>query len=71
MAPTKTPAIGTTLLRDKPVVQAETGRAEALVRAARAFLFETCQDVWETASLGKPLTLEQRAVMRLVSANVA
>jgi alkylation response protein AidB-like acyl-CoA dehydrogenase len=66
----KTPRIGSTLLRDRPVVQAATGRAEALLRAARAFLFETCHDAWSVASSGAPLTMDQRALVRLACAQV-
>jgi alkylation response protein AidB-like acyl-CoA dehydrogenase len=38
----KTPRIGSAVLRDRPVIQAAVGRAEAMLRAARAFLFEAC-----------------------------
>src|SRR4029077_3329854 len=40
LASGKMPAFTTTILRDKPAVQAQFGRAEALVRSARALLFE-------------------------------
>ena len=42
-----------------------SGRAEALLRGARAFLLEACDDAWNTASAGVPLTLNQRALVRL------
>jgi indole-3-acetate monooxygenase len=35
------------VLRDKPAIQAEIGRAEAILRSARAFLFEAIQALWD------------------------
>ena len=63
--------MGSVLLREKPVFQAAVGRAEALLRGARAFLLEACDDAWDTASAGVPLTLNQRAFVRLACAQVA
>jgi alkylation response protein AidB-like acyl-CoA dehydrogenase len=54
------------LLRDQPMVQADVGHAEALVRSGRALLMETVRDVWADATMG-PLTLDQRAAMRLAT----
>jgi indole-3-acetate monooxygenase len=67
----KVPRIGSTLLRDRPVVQAAIGRAEAMLRAARAFLLEACDEAWNAASSGAPLTLDQRVLVRLACAQVA
>lgn len=71
MSSTKTPRLGHVLLRDKPSVQGAVGRAEGLLRSARAFLFETCDDAWHTVESGAELSLEQRAVVRLSCAQVA
>ncbi len=71
MSAGKTPRIGSALLRDRPVVQAAVGRAEAQLRAARAFLFEACEDAWNAASRGMPATLDQRAAVRLALAQAA
>lgn len=68
MSAGKTPRIGAALLRDRPVVQAAIGRAEAQLRAARAFLFEACEEACSAASNGMPVTLEQRAAVRLALA---
>jgi indole-3-acetate monooxygenase len=67
----RTPQIGTTLLRDKLTIQFAIGRAEASLRAARAFLFEVCDDAWTTVSSGRSLGLEQRALVRLACAHAA
>ena len=37
------------VLQDRPVVQAAAGEAEAIVRGARAFLFESVQAAWTAA----------------------
>jgi alkylation response protein AidB-like acyl-CoA dehydrogenase len=66
----KTPRIGSAMLRDRPVVQAAVGRAEAMLRAARAFLLEACDEVWNAASSGAPLSPKQRALARLACAHV-
>jgi indole-3-acetate monooxygenase len=71
LAGSRTPQIGTTLLRDKLTTQAAVGRAEALLRAARAFLFEACDEAWAMASNGQELTMVQRALVRLACAQVA
>ncbi|WP_043830696.1 acyl-CoA dehydrogenase family protein [Muricoccus aerilatus] len=68
MSAGKTPRIGAALLRDRPVVQAAIGRAEAQLRAARAFLFEACEEACSATSNGMPVTLEQRAAVRLALA---
>jgi alkylation response protein AidB-like acyl-CoA dehydrogenase len=71
LSASKTPRIGSVLLRDRPVIQAAVGRAEAVLRAARAFLLEACHEAWSGASAGAPLSLEQRALVRLACAHVA
>ncbi|SHK50776.1 Acyl-CoA dehydrogenase [Roseomonas rosea] len=67
----KTPRTGSALLRDRPVIQAAVGRAEASLRAARAFLLEACDQAWSATSAGTSLSLEQRALVRLACAQVA
>ena len=52
-------------LREDPVTQVEVARAEAQLRAARAFLFEATAEAWEAAPHG--LTARQRAVLRLAA----
>jgi len=65
LAGVKTPTRSQDLLRAKPVAQSQLGEAEGLLRAGRAFLFESLADAWQTAGRGKPLTWQQRGLLRL------
>jgi alkylation response protein AidB-like acyl-CoA dehydrogenase len=64
----KTPRIRPELLRDRSVVHAALGRAEAQLRAARAFLFEACDAAWRAVASGAPVSLDQRIAVRLALA---
>jgi alkylation response protein AidB-like acyl-CoA dehydrogenase len=52
-------------LRDRPMVQITTARAEAKVASARAWLRETVADVWATILTGDPPDPRQRVRVRL------
>jgi len=67
LALAKTPAGQTSLLRERPAVQADLARAEACVRSARAFLHETVAEIWQSVAAGNPPTTEQRAWLRLAA----
>jgi indole-3-acetate monooxygenase len=67
LADSKASVGSTQVLRDKPAIQAEIGRAEAILRSARAFLFEAIQALWDA---GGEATLRDRALVRLALANV-
>ena len=71
LSSSKTPRLGPVLLREKPAVQGAIGRAEGMLRSARAFLFEACDDAWRTVQAGDALSLEQRVAVRLSCAQVA
>jgi indole-3-acetate monooxygenase len=70
LATDKTPTGSRRLLSERAVVQMYIAQAEALLRAARAFLFETVAAVWESAVAGGQITLDQRALLRLASTHV-
>ena len=70
LAGNKRPMDSRQLLKDKPAIQAAIGRAEATLRAARAFLFEAVQAMWDAAATSAP-SLEQRALVRLAITHVA
>jgi alkylation response protein AidB-like acyl-CoA dehydrogenase len=65
LAQVKTPVSGSVLLRDKPTVQAMVGRSHALLQGAREFYYATARSMPDWAARGTPLTLDQRAQVRL------
>lgn len=71
LAETKTPMGSTTRLRDKPSAQAAIGRAEAILRSGRAFLFDSVTEMWDHVAAGGTPTLHQRAIVRLAAAAAA
>jgi alkylation response protein AidB-like acyl-CoA dehydrogenase len=52
-------------------MQANLGRAEALLRSGRAFLYEALGDAWQVVSAGQTLSLAQRATLWLASTHAA
>lgn len=60
LAEGKTPFASKTTLRERAMAQAKLGRAEGLVRSARAYLYDRVAWGWEQTRAGAALTLEQR-----------
>ena len=58
-------------LRDRGATHARLGRAEAMLRSARALVYDTMADAWMQAQLGEVPTLDQRAGMLLAAAHAA
>lgn len=58
-------------LREEASVQADLGRAEALLRSGRAFLYETLEDAWRMVSASGTLDVAQRALLRLAGTQAA
>jgi alkylation response protein AidB-like acyl-CoA dehydrogenase len=67
IASAKTPTGSDSVLREKPSVQADLARAEALVRSGRTFLFDALGACWDDALAGRPMTLQRRALVRLAA----
>ena len=65
LAPAKTPVGSPSTLRDKPIAQSEIARAEALVRASRAYLLAAIEDQWDEVGSGAPPSMEKRAGVRM------
>jgi alkylation response protein AidB-like acyl-CoA dehydrogenase len=58
-------------LRDDGILQANLGRAEALLRSGRAFVYEVLGEAWEVVNAGHTVTLAQRAALWLASTHAA
>ncbi|HUK61660.1 MAG TPA: acyl-CoA dehydrogenase family protein [Stellaceae bacterium] len=67
LASEKTPRGFRSSLRDDGPTQYELGRAEARLRAARAFLMEAVDGAWREALRDNVLTLDARMAIRLAS----
>jgi alkylation response protein AidB-like acyl-CoA dehydrogenase len=63
----KTAYGSTTLVREDPLLQAQIGRAETALAAARAFLIETVGELWETLVAGRELPLELKSRFRMAN----
>ena len=61
----------TVALRDRETVQAAVGRAEAMHRAARAFLIDAMTELMDMTESGREPTLAMRAMFRSACANAA
>jgi alkylation response protein AidB-like acyl-CoA dehydrogenase len=69
IAGAKTPARTTQMLRDTPDAQARVSEAEALVCAARLFLFDSLDRLWRTLLETGEVTMEARAHARLAASH--
>jgi indole-3-acetate monooxygenase len=52
-------------------LQADLGRAEALVRSGRAFLYEALEEAWAVVSAGQRIDIAQRAMLWLAGTHAA
>ena len=62
----KTPQ-GLKAMRDNNAVQGLIGRTEATLRAARAYLYTTANEVWRDLSRGEALTEQHRIALRIAA----
>jgi alkylation response protein AidB-like acyl-CoA dehydrogenase len=61
------PMASTVALRDRGAAQEKLGRAEAMLRAARAHMYDAMSDAWDRTLAGETLTLAQRADLLLAA----
>jgi alkylation response protein AidB-like acyl-CoA dehydrogenase len=54
-------------MKDNNAVQGLIGRTEATLRAARAYLYATANEVWRDLSRGDPLTEQHRIALRIAA----
>jgi indole-3-acetate monooxygenase len=71
LAMTKTPILATSTLATQHTTHERVGRAEALLRAGRAFLYETVRELPYSPTWCKALSDDLRASIRLASAHAA
>jgi alkylation response protein AidB-like acyl-CoA dehydrogenase len=64
LATRKTPAFAREALKDNPAIQHDIAEAEALVGAARAYLYESMSELWALAQDGDAKATEPRAKIR-------
>lgn len=65
LATKKTPAYTRSPLAERPVAQMQVARAEALLGSARAYLYESVSEAWDTALQGRFLVLKQKMAIQL------
>jgi indole-3-acetate monooxygenase len=58
-------------IREDATLQADLGRAEALWRSGRAFLYDALDEAWQVVSAGHAISLDQRAMLWLASTYAA
>jgi indole-3-acetate monooxygenase len=71
LAQVKVPRNSSDLLRERVLVQAQVGEAEALLRSGRALLFDVVEEMWDTVLASRPVTERQRADLRLAMTHAA
>jgi alkylation response protein AidB-like acyl-CoA dehydrogenase len=67
LAATKRPVRSPLVLAEREPVQERVGRAEALLRSGRAFLYETIRATWEVLAAGREVPAELTALNRLAA----
>ena len=67
LAATKTTTRSPQPLREDATMQASLGRAEALLRSGRAFLYDMLGEAWNIVSAGDTLSTAQRATLWLAT----
>jgi indole-3-acetate monooxygenase len=71
LAQTKVPTFSMQVLAERPVAQVELARAEACLAGARAFLYDTVEDLWRTITGGDEPTQRQVALNRIAAVSAA
>jgi alkylation response protein AidB-like acyl-CoA dehydrogenase len=71
LAAAKTPHFSSALLRERPTIQAKLAQAEALIRTARSFFYETLDDVWQSVCEGESPSPYQAALSQLARTHAA
>ena len=67
LATAKTPQGSRRTLAERTGAQASLAEAEAKLRAARAFFYETTASAWNRTTAGETVSIEERAALRLAA----
>ncbi|MFM0264700.1 acyl-CoA dehydrogenase family protein [Paraburkholderia sediminicola] len=62
---------GAPQLADRAYYRIELAKAEAQLRSARAFFYDTTDDVWQSILAGNPVMPEQTSLLRLAATQIA
>jgi indole-3-acetate monooxygenase len=71
LAETKVPTMYAQPLAERAMAQVELARAEVALGGARAFLYETIEDMWHTVREGRAPSKRQLALIRAATTNAA
>jgi alkylation response protein AidB-like acyl-CoA dehydrogenase len=71
LAEGKTPMGIGSKLRERSLTQHEIARAEAILRSARAWMYEVMDELWDKAVRGDEITPHDRAIVRMACAHAA
>lgn len=66
----KTPFMSSTSLRERPMAQVALGKAEGVLRAARAFFYTTASEAWERTLAGQASTREEKSRLMLAAVHL-
>lgn len=62
---------GAPKLADRSYVRIEVAKAQAKLRSAQAFLYESTEEVWQSILAGNPVTMEQASLLRLTAVEIS
>lgn len=62
---------GAPKLADRAYFRIDVAKAEAALRAARAFFYDITDEVWQTVVAGDPVSLKQAGLLRLAATSAA
>jgi alkylation response protein AidB-like acyl-CoA dehydrogenase len=65
IARAKVPVGTRATLRERPIAQTQYAQAEGLLRAARAYFYQTSEEIWRKGDAGESFSIEDRAHARL------
>ena len=71
LAGTKIATRSQQVLREDATMRGDLGRAEALLRSGRAFLYEALDQAWQVVTAGQTISVTQRAIVWLASTHAA